>query len=158
MHAAACIGSYFGLSIEVIANAIAAYEPDNNRSQLSHIAKNWYVMDAYNANPSSMSAAIKNFLAMEQNPKILVLGDMLELGDVAFEEHKRIIEEACLGNAKEIITVGPLFKEADINNKTTQLEDAGAVREYILNRGFSNHYFLVKGSRRIGLEKIVADL
>ena len=89
--AAACIGNYFGVSDDDIRSAIADYEPSNNRSQLVKTAANTLIVDAYNANPTSMKAALDNFRMMEGNAKMVILGDMKELGDVSLEEHTSII-------------------------------------------------------------------
>ncbi len=156
MHAAICIGHTFGVALSDAGEAIEAYQPDNNRSQLTQIGENWYIMDAYNANPSSMSAAISHFLQMDKGPRILVLGDMLELGDAAQEEHERMLELATAGDAQEVITVGPLFAAADTAGITTHFHTAEEVRHYLEAQAYKGCYFLVKGSRRIGLEKIVS--
>lgn len=155
MHAAVCIGHTFGVSLSDATEAIEAYQPDNNRSQLTRIGENWYIMDAYNANPSSMSAAISHFLQMDKQPKILVLGDMLELGEAAQEEHEKMLELAIGGDAQEVITVGALFAAADMAGVSTHFDSAEHVRQYLEAQAFKGCYFLVKGSRRMGLERIV---
>jgi UDP-N-acetylmuramoyl-tripeptide--D-alanyl-D-alanine ligase len=153
--AALAIGSYFHITLEEMTDAITSYTPENNRSQWLPHGKNHYVMDAYNANPSSMQEAIRNFAAMEVHPKTLILGDMLELGTRALEEHKALIRQAGQAGADQVITVGPLFGEADTDHDTMHFLDTDALITYLSKKDFSGMYFLVKGSRRIGLERIL---
>jgi UDP-N-acetylmuramoyl-tripeptide--D-alanyl-D-alanine ligase len=155
--AAIAVGKYFGIEKNNIQSGIAAYEPDNNRSQWLEYGNNYYIMDAYNANPSSMSAALKHFQTMGREPGIVILGDMLELGDAAIAEHKEIIKLACAIGCSEVITVGPLFREADTEQATRNFENTLSLRSWLQQQAFENTYFLVKGSRRIGLERILGE-
>ena len=90
--AAACVGKYFEVDPLLIQEAIAEYSPSNNRSQLIQKAKNTIIMDAYNANPTSMMAALTNFAGIRHENKCIILGDMLELGTVSAEEHQKITD------------------------------------------------------------------
>jgi UDP-N-acetylmuramoyl-tripeptide--D-alanyl-D-alanine ligase len=153
--AAICVGRYFGVDNTSIAEAIAAYTPQNNRSQWLEHKGNFYIMDAYNANPSSMRAAIEHFAAMQVRPKVLIIGDMLELGEEGDLEHRQIIDMALDSELDQVISVGPLFGAADEFGRTKHFENTINLNEYLLNKSYKNTYFLVKGSRRIGLERII---
>ena len=155
--AAIAVGKYFGIDDNHIQSGIATYEPDNNRSQWLEHGGNYYIMDAYNANPSSMTAALKHFQAMDKEPRVAILGDMLELGDDAIAEHTSIVKLACSIGCAEVITVGPLFRDADTGQATRNFENTLSLRSWLQQQSFENTYFLVKGSRRIGLERILGE-
>ncbi len=113
--AAVAIGRYFDIDEERMRHAIASYTPDNNRSQRLETARNTLVVDCYNANPSSMRAAVGDFLAEAPGPRtrrILILGDMLELGEWSAEEHAAVLRQAMQDPAAELYLVGPRFAEA----------------------------------------------
>ena len=98
--AAICIGDFFEISAEKINNGLANYYPTNNRSQLTKTESNTVICDFYNANPSSMHAAIANFIQLQQSPKIAILGDMFELGKEAGKEHQLILDKAMASNSE----------------------------------------------------------
>ncbi len=110
--AAACVGNWFGVSDDDIRSAIADYEPSNNRSQLVKTAANTLIVDAYNANPTSMKAALDNFRMMEADEKMVILGDMKELGDVSLEEHMSVIRLIGECRIPDAWFVGDEFKKA----------------------------------------------
>ncbi len=110
--AAACVGNWFGVSDDDIRSAIADYEPSNNRSQLVKTATNTLIVDAYNANPTSMKAALDNFRMMEADEKMVILGDMKELGDVSLEEHMSVIRLIGGYRIPDAWFVGDEFKKA----------------------------------------------
>lgn len=110
--AAACVGNWFGVSDDDIRSAIADYEPSNNRSQLVKTAANTLIVDAYNANPTSMKAALDNFRMMEADEKMVILGDMKELGDVSLEEHMSVIRLIGGYRIPDAWFVGDEFKKA----------------------------------------------
>src|ERR1019366_3284363 len=118
--AAACIGYYFDVSEEQIKNGLENYVPDNNRSQVMKTKTNLLLLDAYNANPSSMNAAIENFAQMQQTNKMVILGDMLELGNDSAKEHDAIVNLLKQKNISNTILVGPFFMESGklMNAKT----------------------------------------
>jgi UDP-N-acetylmuramoyl-tripeptide--D-alanyl-D-alanine ligase len=115
------------------------------------------ILDAYNANPASMKAALENFRRINSKNKIAILGDMMELGDYACEEHKNILQLASSCNLNQIITVGPEFAKVKIKD-IIQFQDLNEAKEWLTNQHFKNAYILLKGSRKIGLEKIVSDI
>ena len=153
INAAIAIGTYFEVSDEDIKDAIENYIPENNRSQLIHKKGNQIILDAYNANPSSMQAAITNFIQLDNNNKIAVLGDMFELGTESLEEHKRIVE--LVANEAEIRTffVGKYFYANKIASESISFfEDYNSFSSYFKEQNFSNSLILIKGSRGMALE------
>ena len=149
--AAICIGDYFDVSAEDIKNGIEEYYPTNNRSQIIESNTNTIFLDAYNANPTSMNAAIDTFSENTSENKIMILGDMLELGNISQEEHQKI------ANKVEELKINTLFvgKEFNsINNKYnfTYLENVVNVIDWLKNSGLTNFQILIKGSRGIRLE------
>ena len=156
--AAACIGSYFDVSEEQIKVGLENYVSSNNRSQVMQTKRNLLLLDAYNANPSSMKAAIENFVQMDQPNKMVILGDMLELGDESAKEHDLIITFLKDKNIVNLFLVGPCFMESgkSINAKTFSVSDE--VVDYLKLNPLENATILIKGSRGIKLEKVVEVL
>jgi UDP-N-acetylmuramoyl-tripeptide--D-alanyl-D-alanine ligase len=156
--AAACIGDYFNVSEGQIIEGLENYVPSNNRSQVMQTKSNLLLLDAYNANPSSMNAAIENFAQMDKNNKMVILGDMLELGDDSISEHNAIVNLLKNKNITNLILVGPFFKESGklINAKTFSTSDE--VVDYLKLYPVINATILIKGSRGIKLEKVVEVL
>ncbi len=156
INAAITIGHYFKISDELIKKAIENYNPTNNRSQLSKKGTNQLIMDAYNANPSSMAVALENFIQIEEPNKIAFLGDMFELGEESFQEHKSIVDS--LKNESEIdfYFVGVEFYKSKIQQDNFKFfatfED---LRKELAETKFDNKYILIKGSRGMALERIV---
>lgn len=154
--AAVAIGQHFGLPDDRIAEALTAYAPGNSRSQFIDTGRNEVVLDAYNANPTSMAAALENFAAMSTTrPKLVVLGDMLELGTYAPKEHRAMIELVeHLG--LEARFVGPLFsREA---HSTACFATADDLRQDLEREKPTGRCILIKGSRGIKLETILSAL
>lgn len=152
--AAACIGSYFKVAPEDIQTAIEAYSPENHRSQWKQSGTNYYYLDAYNANPTSMQSAILHFSDMQVQPKVVIIGDMLELGQFSHEEHTRILDLALGSGFQQVVAVGPAFK--NVHRKgVTYFDTAEAAKTWLDSRRFQNTYFLVKGSRGIRLETVI---
>jgi len=154
--AAVTIGNYFGLSNEQIKTGLENYVPQNNRSQLTITEKNKLVVDAYNANPTSMRAAILNFAQMNVDAKTLILGDMLELGELSGEEHQFAVELLKQNNFKNVLLVGPEFKNT--KNDYRCFENVSELQEFIEEHPITDNYILIKGSRGIKLEKILTSL
>lgn len=151
--AAVCIALHFGVAPEAINNALENYVPSNSRSQLMEKGSNTILLDAYNANPSSMQAALDNFAQMKATNKLLILGDMLELGDAAEQEHQRVIAQLEQNGFTDYMLVGPLFSKA---GKTEHcFADAKAAAEKLKTRTLKNTLILVKGSRGIKLEQVL---
>ncbi|HLP06116.1 MAG TPA: UDP-N-acetylmuramoyl-tripeptide--D-alanyl-D-alanine ligase [Paludibacter sp.] len=154
--AAATIGNYFGLANEEIKAGLENYEPQNNRSQLTITKHNKVVVDAYNANPTSMKAAILNFAQMDVNGKTLILGDMLELGEQSRLEHRNIVELLQQNKFSNVFLVGKEFKQTE--NPFACFADADTLAEYLEKNPVNNQYILLKGSRGIRLEKVLKTL
>jgi len=158
MLAAACIGHHFGVEPADIRAAIENYKPENNRSQFIRTSSNRVVMDAYNANPSSMEAAISNFSKLPDTNKALILGDMLELGDESIREHKKILELAQSSGSKEIFLVGNNFSEISRNSSSLNFLSVDDLIGFIKNNPLRGKTILIKGSRGIRLEKLLTVL
>ncbi|NTS41776.1 UDP-N-acetylmuramoyl-tripeptide--D-alanyl-D-alanine ligase [Flavisolibacter sp. BT320] len=151
--AAVAVGKFFGVEEEKIKAAIEQYTPSNSRSQLLQKGKNKIILDAYNANPSSMKAAIENFAKTEGENKLLVLGAMAELGEGSVQEHQAIIEEIARHNWQHVLLVGGDFlKTAHSYHSFATPERAG---EWLQAAGISDAYLLVKGSRSMQMEKVL---
>ena len=155
LMAAACIGNYFEVDPLKIQAAIKNYQPQNNRSQL--IEKNGLqiVMDAYNANPTSMQASIESFASTFSSPRLLILGDMLELGSQSLKEHITILEQTKKHPFEAVFLVGPVFKEAAQNFPYFTFSDASALCSHLALKPIKKGSVLIKGSRGIQLEKVL---
>ncbi len=162
--AAVAIGRYFDIDEERMRHAIASYTPDNNRSQRLETARNTLVVDCYNANPSSMRAAVGDFLAEAPGPRtrrILILGDMLELGEWSAEEHAAVLRQAMQDPAAELYLVGPRFAEAYAasamaeTGRATLYPSRTELAEALRSHPVADALVLLKGSHGIGLEKVV---
>ena len=151
--AAAAIGSNFGVSMDEISNAIAKYTPQNNRSQLTKTDKNTLIVDAYNANPSSMLAAVSNFGEMEVETKVVILGDMLELGETTREEHQKVVDLIQKYAFNNVFLCGEHFKAS--KHAYTSFAKTEDLLDYIRQNPIENCYVLIKGSRGIKLEKTI---
>ncbi len=185
--AAVCIGSTFTIPIEQIKNAIENYIPSNNRSQLIKTEQNIVIMDAYNANPSSMTASLDNFNSsnnveivmdaynlnpsenilvaieamnqIERIKKVLILGDMLELGEISDAEHLKIIKKIETLDTESSFLVGPIF--CKFQNSISEhknihfFQTVEDLREYLITNSLKDKNILIKGSRGIHLEKII---
>jgi len=154
--AAITIGDHFGVSNEQIKNGLENYIPQNNRSQLTVTEHNKLVVDTYNANPTSMRAAILNFAQMEVPEKTLILGDMFELGAQSEEEHQNIVNLLQQNSFKNVLLVGKDFKKTQ--NSFHSFEFVSELIDYIRENPIRDNYILIKGSRGIKLERILASL
>lgn len=160
--AAICVGKYFGVDKAKIKEAVEEYIPSNNRSQILKTKKNTLILDAYNANPSSMKAAIENFYDMAGESKWLILGDMRELGKYELDEHKKIIELIAEKKLRNVVLVGEVFGKAFAGTKAADFKpllfnNSDELADKLKTAPLSNDpsLILVKGSRGIRLEKIV---
>jgi UDP-N-acetylmuramoyl-tripeptide--D-alanyl-D-alanine ligase len=151
--AAVAIGSYFGMSIDEIKAAIEAYTPSNSRSQLMKVGSNTFIMDAYNANPSSMRLAIENFARMDFANKILMIGGMKELGDTSLDEHQEIVHLAQQYNWNAVALVGGDF--AKCKHAYKYFETSTEAGEWLRELNITNAGILVKGSRATAMEKVL---
>jgi len=148
--AAISFGIQFNVPSEKINNAIESYTPTNNRSQVLNTERNTLIVDCYNANPSSMLSALESFVTNTQQNKLVILGDMLELGSESNSEHKKIVD-FCILNNLEFITVGKIFKEINENG----FESISELESFLLKNSPDKKSILLKGSRGISLEKII---
>jgi UDP-N-acetylmuramoyl-tripeptide--D-alanyl-D-alanine ligase len=153
--AAACVGKYFGIDPLKIQEALAVYTPSNNRSQLITTEKNTIIMDAYNANPTSMMAALINFTKIKNSRKCLILGDMLELGETSQHEHQKIVDYIEDQVFDEIFLVGPIFMNTKNRTQKKKFEHVELLSNYLKTQPIENKFILIKGSRGIHLEKIL---
>ena len=167
--AAIAAGEYFGITPECSAKAISEYIPQNNRSQLIRKNGNTIIVDAYNANPTSMRAALENFAAMELSCKNLILGDMLELGADSQAEHRTILEYIkTLGDIEGCFFVGAEFRKSyeTADNGYNKIELKGALffdnssdlHDFLAKQKLAEKSFLVKGSRGTRLETVLPVL
>lgn len=154
INAAITVGKYFKVDINAIKNAIEKYIPENNRSQMILKNSNEIILDAYNANPSSMNEALKNFFQLKKDPKIAILGDMFELGDDSFEEHQKIIQICLEKNDIEFYLIGKHFFQSKIKTKHIHFfEDFDSFQNYLKTKNIQNSLILIKGSRGMALER-----
>jgi len=153
--AAVCIGQHFGVPDELIAGALTEYTPSNSRSEFRDTGRNHLILDAYNANPTSMAAALRNFAAMaSERPKLAILGDMRELGAESPAEHAAIVNLVReLG--LDAHYVGPEFQRT---TPAQAFPDAAALLALLKQEPLTGHLVLVKGSRGIRLETVVEGL
>jgi len=150
---AVLIGKYFKVPEEKIIASIEAYTPSNSRSQLLKKGSNTFILDAYNANPTSMRAAIENFANIHSSHKILLLGGMMELGKDSIEEHTALIELIRKYQWGQVILVGGDFGK--IAHTYQFFNNATEAAEWFNSQRFENTYFLIKGSRSMQMEKIL---
>jgi len=154
INAAIAIGLYFEVPNEDIKSAIESYIPENNRSQLIIKESNEIILDAYNANPSSMKVAIENFIQLKKDSKIMILGDMFELGDESLEEHKNIVQMVEPNQEIKSIFVGDHFFSLKINQPNVLFfKTFDDFSNYIKNNKPNHSIMLIKGSRGMSLER-----
>ena len=151
--AAVAVAKEMKIGFEKMKHALEAYEPSNSRSQLIQSGSNKFVLDAYNANPSSMKSAIENFAALHADQKILMLGAMAEMGEQSKTEHENLVSLVEQFSWSQVILVGPPFEP--FKNKYLYFPDSAAAGTWFRQQEFSNAYFLVKGSRSTQMEKIL---
>jgi UDP-N-acetylmuramoyl-tripeptide--D-alanyl-D-alanine ligase len=152
---AVSIGRYFRVRPERIKEAIENYIPSNNRSQLVNKSTNTFILDAYNANPTSMENALVNFGQVAANKKVAILGDMLELGKFSDEEHLKIAQQAIELKLDQVILVGEEFSKVKIAG-VRHFENVNDLKEYFSKKYFQETHFLIKGSRGIKLEELLS--
>ena len=152
MLAAISVGLYLGVSADEANRALANYVPSNNRSQLEETAHNKLIMDAYNANPTSMSVALNNLNDMEVPHKMAILGDMLELGAASAEAHQAIVDQLSRLSLDEVWLVGPEF--ARTHCAFRKFNDVDEVMAQLQHQCPEGRYILVKGSHGIRLDKL----
>ena len=150
---AVTIGKYFKVPEEKIKSALENYLPSNSRSQLIEKDSNKIILDAYNANPNSMKAAIENFAKMEGTDKVLMLGSMMELGQQSLQEHQALIDLINSYQWRNVVLVGGDFK--NINQPYLYFENSAQAKEWFSNQKFTHSNILIKGSRSTQMEKVL---
>ncbi len=156
--AAICVGNYFHVSDIKIKKAVESYEPQNNRSQIVNTKTNTLIVDCYNANPSSMKAALTNFNKIQVDNKIIILGDMLELGSSSSREHGAIISLLEDLNMKDVYLIGDNFMVYNDKKDFCFFMDVDELNKYLQNNKIENKYILIKGSNGIKLDKVIPFL
>ena len=156
--AAACIGHHFNVAAEAIKSAIEEYQPGNNRSQITKTRHNLLILDAYNANPSSMSAAIETFASSDYPEKTVILGDMLELGKESDLEHQAILDRINDLHFHHVYLVGPIFTRLNSKLENTCFQDSELAKMWFEHHKTENATILIKGSRGIRLEILAGEL
>ena len=152
---AIAIGEYLQVDLQDIRDGIAEYQPDNNRSQLIQKGTNTILLDAYNANPSSMQVAISNFAKMPQIQKVLILGDMFEMGPTANQEHDELLQWCTQFGFTKIYTLGDHFASISVNSGISTPSSMEELGEEIKTVDYQNTAFLIKGSRGMKMERVV---
>ena len=151
--AAVCIGKTFGVDDEKIIAALENYIPSNSRSQFIEKDSNRIILDAYNANPSSMKAAIENFANMPGNKKVLMLGGMMELGDESMTEHENLVKLINQNQWHKVVLVGKDYKDLPVS--FIHFYDVSDARNWFREQHFMDALILVKGSRSMQMEKVL---
>ncbi|UTW65140.1 UDP-N-acetylmuramoyl-tripeptide--D-alanyl-D-alanine ligase [bacterium SCSIO 12643] len=148
-----CIGKYFEVKLENISEALKDYQPDNNRSQVLKTDKNTLIMDAYNANPSSVEQAVNSFSEMQtQQAKWVILGDMYELGSFSEEEHENMSKLVAEKSFEEALLVGENYAKTRVNSDVKKFENKEDAEVYIKKIAPEGAIILLKGSRGMRLE------
>lgn len=153
--AAVAIGKALGVPNQLLQRAVAAYTPSNNRSQLLEQGTNTFILDAYNANPSSMTEALDNLEQVEAPAKVAILGDMLELGEASYEEHLLIALKLKQLHLAQIVLVGPEFGKVKGKLDCLHFDSIADAKVWFDAQEFNHTLFLLKGSRGIAVEKIL---
>lgn len=154
VRAAIATGLYFGVPVSEIITAISSYKPVNNRSQVVDTGRNVLVCDSYNANPSSMEMAVSSFAALKADRKMLILGDMLELGSESQSGHAAVIDQLKNLTDVEVVLIGPRFREVAGNIGARLFGSSEELHGWLLSNRPEGYTILVKGSRGMALEKI----
>lgn len=151
--AAVTVGKFFRVKEENIKMAVETYQPSNSRSQLIEKNGNKIILDAYNANPSSMKVAIENFAKMNAENKVLLLGGMAELGESSLQEHQDLIQLINQYQWKEVVLVGGDFLK--IENDFKKFPNSAEAGKWLRKQEFRDVYMLVKGSRSMQMERVI---
>ena len=149
------LGKYFKVPAERMKRALEDYRPRSNRSQILKQGNNTFLLDAYNANPSSMEKALKNFKKMQADKKIVILGDMLELGEYSKTEHDYIADLAIAQEFSTLILVGKEFKDTAKAKGIHHFDEVQALKKWWYQQKIKGSYILIKGSRGVKLEELI---
>jgi UDP-N-acetylmuramoyl-tripeptide--D-alanyl-D-alanine ligase len=154
VRAAVATGLFLGVEIQDIIETIEKYQPANNRSQIKNTKSNTLICDSYNANPTSMCLALESFSAIKAEHKMVILGDMLELGDKSEEEHLKVLKVVQSLNAEKVFLVGPVFHKTSSKSDFKAFDNVNKLMEFLKSEPLKGNTILIKGSRGIRLEKI----
>jgi len=154
VRSAIATGLFFGVDIKDILEAVGNYVPANNRSQVKVTKNNTLICDSYNANPTSMNAAIEAFSKLEADHKVLILGDMLELGDKSEDEHSKVLTLIGSVRPEKALLVGPVFQKVAPKSGFSVFKNADDLTEYLKKDALKGKTILIKGSRGMKLEKV----
>ena len=159
INASIAMGIHFGLSFEQIENGIKNYIPKNNRSEIIKTKKNLLFVDSYNANPTSMKLSIQSFIKFKEVEKILILGDMHEIGKTSLLEHERILNFVKNNKDLKIFLVGKIFNQLKFNSVRIHFfNEIDELIKYFKKNLATGHTIFLKGSRKINLEKVIPIL
>ena len=159
INASIAVGIHFGLSFEQIENGIKYYVPKNNRSEMLKTKSNLLFIDSYNANPTSMKVSIQSFMKFREVEKILILGDMHEIGKTSLNEHERILNSVKNNKDLKIFLVGKIFNQLKFNSDRIHFfKEIDELIEYFKKNLVTGHTIFLKGSRKINLEKVIPIL
>ncbi len=159
INASIAVGIHFGLSFEQIENGIKYYVPKNNRSEMLKTKSNLLFIDSYNANPTSMKVSIQSFMKFKEVEKILILGDMHEIGKTSLNEHERILNSVKNNKDLKIFLVGKIFNQLKFNSDRIHFfKEIDELIEYFKKNLVTGHTIFLKGSRKINLEKLIPIL
>lgn len=156
MLAAACVGLHFSVTESQVSHALSSYEPTNNRSELKITAHNRLIIDAYNANPTSMAAALDSFDGIKADRKMVILGDMNELGAVSNEEHQKIVDRLKKSDIATVWLVGKEFGKTDCPFR--KFKDVEEVKQALAEEKPEGYCILIKGSNSIKLYQLPESL
>jgi UDP-N-acetylmuramoyl-tripeptide--D-alanyl-D-alanine ligase len=157
--AALAVGVQFGVSFEEAVKAIEAYVPSNNRSQMTKTEHNTLIVDAYNANPTSMAAALENFSNVSADCRVAMLGDMLELGEDSAAEHKAVVESALSRGFCKVFFVGKEFASVSVaSDNAVFFQTSDELADYLKTNPLHDATVLIKGSRGTRMEKVIPTL
>jgi len=157
--AAISIGKYFKVNDEKIKDAIENYEPKNNRSEFIETQNNKIILDAYNANPSSVKVALDNFEKLDENNKVIILGQMNELGKFAKQEHQNVMDKVTkINNLHQAIFIGKNFNSSFTNSKFLYFEKTEELKNHLQKNIIKTSFVLIKGSRTNNLETLIEYL
>jgi UDP-N-acetylmuramoyl-tripeptide--D-alanyl-D-alanine ligase len=157
--AAICVAGHWGVESDKINQSISRYVPANNRSQSHPTEKNQLIIDAYNANPSSMQAALDNFDLLDVSPKMVLLGEMKELGNYSNDEHQNLVKRLKESDIREVFLVGENFRNCpEVNPGWKIFSTTDDLIKYLQTTSISGYHILIKGSRGNQLERLIPYL
>ena len=154
VRAAIATGLFLGVDMKDIIESVEKYQPANNRSQVKITKYNSLICDSYNANPTSMTLSLESFSSIKADHKVVILGDMLELGDKSEEEHLKVLKVIQALNAEKVFLVGPVFSKTSSKSGYKSFDNVNKLIEFLKTEPLKGETILVKGSRGMGLERI----